>query len=1075
MKVNIEPWAKKAFELIFHAEHHWRRREDYDKRLALISFDNSIEVSISIYLSLHPTQRKGREYPRDDVQKWKRNYHTKLDFFSQELVTRKLPVYTKQERIVWLHEQRNELYHGSSGGVPAIDTIEEMRYVALWVYQILFDDPEIENLLNDAINAKPESEPLAPKIDSSPMIEAFSNKLPDLQSANVLIGTAILGRWDDKNEFDLEVINRLTDDFSIWDQGLREIVLKEDSPVNLQSGRYWSVVNQGASLELLRQRLFDKDLDLIKEICTDVLSEVDPKFDLDPDQRNMASIYDKKLCFSTQLREGLSETLVWIGVNNERLTNCSRNKRESTVLLVVRELFTGANWKLWASLNNFLPVLAEAAPNEFLNVVEAAFIEKPSPFEELFKQEGDALSGSNCLTGLYWGLEGLAWHDEYLTRVCSLLGALASIDPGGHSANRPVNSLVSILLPWHVQTLAPIEKRMAAIKTLRHHSKNVAWEVLLGLLPTGRGYTSGTNKPKWRKPLEKDWKPKITQKEFADHVDRYGAIIVEMASENLSWAKELVEKIENLPPKQIEVFLTYLGSDEITSMDEGERSVIWRKLTRVVLKHKKFGDSDWTLKEEIVEKIEAVADKIKPEEKYNLTMHLFSNRDFDLYGDTDNFDEENKKLENKRIAAIKDLVSNNGIEFIYLFADEVESPTTLGVTLGRLDNGDIDMKILPEKLLDPGENQRELVGNFIWGRFFKSGWEWVDGLEISNWTREQLVQFLLYLPFKSGTWERVQKWLGDSENCYWKEVHANPYIAKSDLTPAVEKLLLFGRPLAAVECLCVMNRENKEFNSQLSVMALMDLLKSDELKSNLSSYHITDLIESLQNDSSASDDDLFKIEYGYLPLLDRHHGSSPKFLFLKIAKEPEFFCELIRIIYKSKKEIFVDSVSDDRKQELVTNVWRLLSEWETPPGLDASGGFDESELEVWIDKVKLISLETGHIEVTLQKIGEILFYALEDGSAYLSKRKVLSILENRDHVNMREGFSMQIYNSRGAHWVDPTGKPEFELAEKWNKQAKIIEQEGFTLFANTLYGVSESFRRDGERVLDENSSDEPVR
>lgn len=51
MMLTEKPWVRKAFELLFHAESHFRTGTDYDKRLALISFDNSIEVSISIYLS----------------------------------------------------------------------------------------------------------------------------------------------------------------------------------------------------------------------------------------------------------------------------------------------------------------------------------------------------------------------------------------------------------------------------------------------------------------------------------------------------------------------------------------------------------------------------------------------------------------------------------------------------------------------------------------------------------------------------------------------------------------------------------------------------------------------------------------------------------------------------------------------------------------------------------------------------------------------------------------------------------------------------------------------------------------
>ena len=38
---------------------------------------------------------------------------------------------------------------------------------------------------------------------------------------------------------------------------------------------------------------------------------------------------------------------------------------------------------------------------------------------------------------------------------------------------------------------------------------------------------------------------------------------------------------------------------------------------------------------------------------------------------------------------------------------------------------------------------------------------------------------------------------------------------------------------------------------------------------------------------------------------------------------------------------------------------------------------------------------------------------------------------------------MELYNSRGVHWVDPTGKPESDLAEKYRLQAETLEIAGF--------------------------------
>ena len=48
---GIKPWAVGPFEMLYHAETHFLKGEDFDRRIALISFDNAIEVAI--------TDRKG--------------------------------------------------------------------------------------------------------------------------------------------------------------------------------------------------------------------------------------------------------------------------------------------------------------------------------------------------------------------------------------------------------------------------------------------------------------------------------------------------------------------------------------------------------------------------------------------------------------------------------------------------------------------------------------------------------------------------------------------------------------------------------------------------------------------------------------------------------------------------------------------------------------------------------------------------------------------------------------------------------------------------------------------------------
>lgn len=150
---EIPTWAKGPFELIIHAEGHLRDGRDFDRRMALIGFDNAIEVVISTYLSIPPKFRDGRSYRKSDVERWGKNYHSKLDFLGTALEERGVGWNVKEPDIIWVHRQRNHLYHSSYGGVPEKSVIEIARNAALWIFSVLFDVEDADAELERAIQS----------------------------------------------------------------------------------------------------------------------------------------------------------------------------------------------------------------------------------------------------------------------------------------------------------------------------------------------------------------------------------------------------------------------------------------------------------------------------------------------------------------------------------------------------------------------------------------------------------------------------------------------------------------------------------------------------------------------------------------------------------------------------------------------------------------------------------------------------------------------------------------------------------------------------------------------------------
>src|SRR5690606_11973730 len=128
--------------------------------------------------------------------------------------------------------------------------------------------------------------------------------------------------------------------------------------------------------------------------------------------------------------------------------------------------------------------------------------------------------GRSFHTGLLWGLEALAWSDDYLYRVALLLAKLDRLDLHGHPANRPRPSLGEIFLPWHPGTSCSPAVRAEVLAAIARDEPESAWALLLELLPGKRQTSNLTHRPKWRTLGQSD-RNSILRSEVVEAYERY--------------------------------------------------------------------------------------------------------------------------------------------------------------------------------------------------------------------------------------------------------------------------------------------------------------------------------------------------------------------------------------------------------------------------------------------------------------------------------------------------------------------------------------------------------------------------
>jgi hypothetical protein len=101
-----------------------------------------------------------------------------------------------------------------------------------------------------------------------------------------------------------------------------------------------------------------------------------------------------------------------------------------------------------APKTNATPLIAESAPDGFLDALDELLAESPTVLSELLKDDG-GIFGESRHAGLLSALESLAWSPVYLTRVTGILGRLAAIDPGGRC---PIGHITEPLGPERLET-----------------------------------------------------------------------------------------------------------------------------------------------------------------------------------------------------------------------------------------------------------------------------------------------------------------------------------------------------------------------------------------------------------------------------------------------------------------------------------------------------------------------------------------------------------------------------------------------------------------------------------------------
>ena len=298
----------------------------------------------------------------------------------------------------------------------------------------------------------------------------------------VLLAALLAGGWDEASEADKAKVSELAG--KPYDQVVAELVPyvgEFDSPLR-KVGSTWRVASPPDAWLLLAPYLTAGEVERFEAIADAVLGSVDPRFEMDPSDRWMASVHGVHPDYSELLRHGVGEVLILLALWGDKVRTVPNAHRRADA--IVGNLLRNADQRRWWSLSRDFRLLAEASPAAFLSAIEDSLDQNDPPIRALFGTDEGGLFGTEHLSDLLWALESLAWSPELLARVTLVLARLDAIDnPSGRHMNRPANSLRQIHLLWLPQTHATLDQRLRAVDLICKRESNAAWKLMLGVLP----------------------------------------------------------------------------------------------------------------------------------------------------------------------------------------------------------------------------------------------------------------------------------------------------------------------------------------------------------------------------------------------------------------------------------------------------------------------------------------------------------------------------------------------------------------------------------------------------------------
>ncbi len=531
-----------------------------------------------------------------------------------------------------------------------------------------------------------------------------------------IVPALLIGRWDETFEGDIELIEKLSGkNYADYLVILNKWKNFEESPI-IQIGETWRLTSPLDLWTNLSSHLLPKDFKDLQECFALAFKNgnpiVEPK-----DKNSFAAYFNKRKKYSNWSREGLTQSLILVGLlNGVKFQNL--NNPQNWVDNIIFDLLNNASGEMWISVDHELPLISEASPESFLKAVKKSLAKEQPEIMDMFKEEDGFLHKTSHHTGLLWALENLAWLPEYLRDASLVLLKLSRLDPGGSLSNSPLNSISEIFKPWHFQTLASYDERMEILKYITEKEKESGWYLLIRMLPDHHGIAHPTHKMRWRM-FDKNTNLTYTYQETWNTHSAVIEMLINLFDNNEEKFSQLIKETANISPKDRKRVLDW--ADEVYSNINQEKFTTWETIRGILNHHRSHPNTDWALPESELVRLENLYNKLQPTDIIHKYIWLFNEHwpkfpEGFIYEHNESekqYEQQQNRIDEARKTAVTVFLNELGLNETLKLRKQVKELWLLGDALAGVVTNKEDVITVCECLYDD-KNLIGFVHNFIY-------------------------------------------------------------------------------------------------------------------------------------------------------------------------------------------------------------------------------------------------------------------------------------------------------------------------------------------------------------------------